>query len=395
MACEDHPTDTWDGACRVQLGKKHTKRFKTVIEAEDHLIEINQQYRRGSFDVRDWQKAAPLSFLFLRKSFIISKEKKSGVKPKQIRHITYVLEVAGKFWDNKNIKDIAEGEIEDFLDFDHRKIRSKKMKTGKVQTIDDGPVGNNTLSKWRSVLHDFWKWVVRREKKKSKLEMPEFPDIKFEMEMKNVVNLDDQAAIIEEVKRITWEKNPRIWLGIWLMSWYPKVRPGEMLNLQEGHINLAENWILFPHPKEKNKPKFIHLLPEHSEIIREVKGMIPATLPDVFFFRHLKTKSGVKAGVKFGPKYFNIWWKKACANLGIEGVSVYPGVKHSTVTALGKIMSPEQIQHDITGHVSNAFKRYFLPDVKRAVVATRQLADMRNTSDRVVIEFSKAKKEAK
>jgi len=104
--------------------------------------------------------------------------------------------------------------------------------------------------------------------------------------------------------------------------------------------------------------------------------MVPSALPDMYFFRHLKTKSGVKAGVKFGPKYFNIWWKKACKNLGISGVSVYPGVKHSTVTALGTIMSPEEIQHDVTGHVSDAFKRYFLPDVNRAVVATRKLSEM-------------------
>ena len=103
-----------------------------------------------------------------------------------------------------------------------------------------------------------------------------------------------------------------------------------MLNLKEGHINLSDKWIVFPLPKEKNKPKFINLLPEHIGVILEVQNMVPAALPDMFFFRHLKTKSGVKAGVEFGPKYFNKWWKKACKNLGIEGVSVYPGVKHST-----------------------------------------------------------------
>jgi hypothetical protein len=45
------------------------------------------------------------------------------------------------------------------------------------------------------VLHDFWVWVVRREKRRSKLEMPEFHEIHFNMEMKTTVSIDDQQAI--------------------------------------------------------------------------------------------------------------------------------------------------------------------------------------------------------
>jgi len=196
---------------------------------------------------------------------------------------------------------------------------------------------------------------------------------------------------MKELKRITLNENPRIWLGVWLMSWYPKVRPGEMLSLREGHINLSDKWIVFPHPKEKNKPKFINLLPEHIEVIQEIQDMTPTALPEMFFFRHLKTKSGVKAGTPFGPKYFNIWWKKACKNLGISGVSVYPGVKHSTVTALGQVLSPERIQHDVTGHVSDAFKRYFLPDKERAVTATRQINKIRKEKSATIIKLRKKK----
>ncbi|MDM8537965.1 site-specific integrase, partial [Desulfobacterales bacterium HSG17] len=359
LQCPKHPDISWAGSCEVRFGRKHHKRFKSVKEAERHLNHIRYQAdnNKGGFDQREWAKSQPLSFLSLREKFVSFKTTQS-ISPKQVRHITRVLELAGKSWDLMQIKEITEGEIDDFFLIDHG-------------------VGNKTLANWKTVLHDFWKWIVRREKRRSKLEMPEFPEIKFELEMKKIVNMEDQQDIIEEVRRISWEANPRIWLGIRLMSWYPKVRPGEMLNLQEGHINCKDNWIVFPQPKEK-KPKFIHLLPEHSKIIQEIQRMIPSALPDMFFFRHLKTKSGVKAGVKFGPKYFNIWWKKACKNLGISGVSVYPGVKHSTVTALGTIMSPEEIQHDVTGHVSDAFKRYFLPDVNRAVVATRKLSEMQD-----------------
>jgi hypothetical protein len=58
-----------------------------------------------------------------------------------------------------------------------------------------------------------------------------------------------------------------------------------MLNVKEGHINLKDGWIVFPQPKER-EPKFIHLLPELSELIEAVKGMTPPALPEVYFFRH-------------------------------------------------------------------------------------------------------------
>ena len=175
------------------------------------------------------------------------------------------------------------------------------------------------------------------------------------------------------------------------MSWYPKVRPGEMRDIQESHINLKDKWIVFPDPKEE-EPKFVNLLPEHVEVIQEIKNMVPPTLPNIYFFRHLKTKSGVKAGVQFGPKYFNLWWKKACKNLGLSGVSVYPGTKHSTVTALGNVLSPEEIQHDVTGHTSDAFKRYYLPNRERATMATRQIGNIRKENPGATITKIKRNK---
>ena len=122
----------------------------------------------------------------------------------------------------------------------------------------DYDISNKTLANWKTVLHDFWKWIVRREKRKSQLEMVDFPEISFEMEMKTLVSIDVQQEIIEEVKRISWDLNPRIWLGIKLLSLYPRIRPGEMLDVKEGHINLKDNWMVFPHPKEKKPKKHLH-----------------------------------------------------------------------------------------------------------------------------------------
>ena len=38
------------------------------------------------------------------------------------------------------------------------------------------------------------------------------------------------------------------------------------------------------------------------------------SIPDMYFFRHQAGRSGIKPGDKFGPKYFKVWWDKACKN---------------------------------------------------------------------------------
>lgn len=386
LSCPNHPEIQWAGPCLVRFGREHTKRFKATAEAERHLTFLRVQTDRGEFDQREWARENPLSFLSLREKFVKVKESQD-IKSDQVYRIKKVLKKAGEFksdyhnqvWDLLQIQQISDAEIDDFLSFDHRNIQRRRMSDGTIQMVDLGPISKKTLAGLRSVLNDFFKWVVRREKKRSKMDMPEIPEISYRMKMRTLVSIEDQQAILNELKRLTWDENPRIWLGIKLLSMYPKVRPGEMRDVKEGHINLSDGWIVFPQPKERD-PKFIHLLSEHVEMINAVKKLAPPALPDVYFFRHLTTGRGRKPGKQFGDQYFNECWKRAAKNLGIESVPVYPGTKHSTTTALGQIMSPEQIKNNVTGHSSDAFYRYFLPDYNDAITATRKLAEMQDAA---------------
>lgn len=356
--CPEHPEMIWAGACEVRFGREHSKRFKSVNAAERHLNHIRVQTDRGEFDQREWAKEQPLSFLTLREKFIEFKKTQS-ITPKQIKHIENVLNQAGETWDFMQIKNIKESEIDDFF----IKIRDRS---------------NKTRSNYKTVLHDFWGWVIRRERRRNQIEMPIFPDIHYKLGWRTIVSMEDQSKIIDEIWNISNVENPRIWLGIKLLSLFPKVRPGEIRNVKEGHINLTDGWIFFPDPKEGDKGKFIHLDTEDCQMIEGIKDMVPPALPGTFFFRHLKSKKGLKAGQQFGPKYFKIWWDKACKKLGIEGVDLYGGTKHSTVTALGQIMTPEQIQRGATGHASDAFKRYMLPDVNEARQVRQAVAQIQN-----------------
>lgn len=97
-----------------------------------------------------------------------------------------------------------------------------------------------------------------------------------------------------------------------------------------------------------------------AEDVDLIKSFPRSIDPDLCFFRHMATKSGVGIGEQFGPKYFKKWWDKACENLGIKGVDLYGGTKHSTATALGEFLTPEQIKRGGTGSATNkAFERYF------------------------------------
>jgi hypothetical protein len=63
-----------------------------------------------------------------------------------------------------------------------------------------------------------------------------------------------------------------------------------------------------------------------------------------------------------GLRYFYKWWIKACATLGIEGVDLYGGTRHSSVRTLRKYRSPEEIKRAAMSETNKAFERYMGKD---------------------------------
>ncbi len=111
--------------------------------------------------------------------------------------------------------------------------------------------------------------------------------------------------------------------------------------------------MFFPHPKEK-KPKWVPLIAEDVELLKQY----PRSFPKLPFFRHAGGISGVKAGQPFGVEYFYKWWIKACTNLGVEGVDLYGGTRHSSATALRALHSPEAVKRATMHTTNKAFERY-------------------------------------
>ena len=113
--------------------------------------------------------------------------------------------------------------------------------------------------------------------------------------------------------------------------------------------------LFFHYATEEKKPKVVPIIHEDIELVKS----LPRGLPELPFFRHLKGISGSKVGEPFGQRYFYKWWKKACKNLGIEGIDLYGGTKHSTAMALRKVATPEEIKRGMMESTNKAFERYF------------------------------------
>jgi integrase len=203
--------------------------------------------------------------------------------------------------------------------------------------------------------------------------MPEIPHIPFELGWRNIIDINTQQKIIAKVWDISHELNPKIWLGIRFLATYISIRPGELINVKEQEIDTKLGAIVIPHPKEK-RPKVAYLMDDDLEIIKS----LPRGMPHLYYFRHPKGVPGVKPGTKFGVHYLWKYWKKACAELGIEKVDLYGGTRHSTATALGEVCTPEEVK-DATGHSSKAFERYFQATASRAKRVTAKIKKISGT----------------
>jgi len=279
----------------------------------------------GIFDPRDYQKNNPLGFANLVEKYLESKRKMKAVKKYHER-----LQKAVNAWGNKNVKEIGYADIEDLL-------LSLNYSSKYIHDI-------------KCCLEGFFRWLYRREEISK---MPRFPQISYTMRYRNIVDKETQWKILEEIYRLTWDCNPRIWIGMLFLSTYINLRPAELISIKEGHIELENKRILIPDPKEGN-PKYVYLIEEDVELLRSM----PRGFPEMYFFRHFKGNGAAKPGQRFGKDYLYKWWKRAAANLGIEGVDLYGGTKHSSAVDLRKRHSPETVRR-LTGHRTNkAFERY-------------------------------------
>jgi integrase len=321
------------------------KRFSDKTEGERFLNMVRYKYDEGTLDAREFKGNRPLGFTTQSTKWLDRRTKEVKAPCDLKRHIV----CAQKFFGQRNIKELMYGDIEEFIDSLPAKMAAK------------------TKHNYLTTVHSFWGWLIKRNEVPI-TQIQSFPEIKFTLAWRNTVTKDVQQDIINEVKRISYDINPKIWIGIKWLSTYIAIRPIEMIGIKEEDFDFQMGAVNVKHNKV-DKPKIVAMLPEDLEMVKT----FPPSMPHMYFFRH-----GIRKGVRkenrgqFGKDYLWKWWTKACKNLGIKGVDMYGGTRHSSAKALRNNNRPDEIKRGTMHDTNAAFERYFQVELEDARKIYRQ-----------------------
>ena len=137
------------------------------------------------------------------------------------------------------------------------------------------------------------------------------------------------------------------------MATYINLRPKELVSIKEKDIDLNNARILISETKT-GVPKYCYLLDDDADLLQSMDK----SFGELYFFRHIEGRGGNAPNTKFGKGYLYKYWKKACANLGVDGVDLYGGCRHSSAVDLRKRHSPEAIKRATMTATNEAFNRY-------------------------------------
>lgn len=331
LFCKEHPQISCVKVFIVRFGRYIQKQFKTYDKAAQFLNGLRFKTGEGTFDIKDYQSDKPYSFLVLSEKYLKRKKSLKSFKEKK-RHI----KVAQDYFYEANVKYISGADIEDYL-FDIPNISEK------------------TRHNYKSSLHDFFKWVQKRQIIHI---VPPFPEIIFELGYRTITDMKTQKEIIEKVRKISAHINPKIWFGIELLATYVNLRPGDLLKIKEKDINIDHGIITIHYPtKSKHKKKTVRLVPDHIEYFEMMKNKFRA-VPELKFFRHHGGIRSVKENAPFGPKYFKKWWDKACVKLSISDLDLYGGTRHTSTTEIARVAGTENAREASAHETNKAFDRY-------------------------------------
>ncbi len=320
--------------------------------------------RRQRFNPDDYRTTKPHSFVVLAPKYLITKAKLANYS-----RIKTIIEAAADHFGLTNIKDIGRGDLEDY-----------------ILGIDG--IKEKTRFNRCSQLHDFWMWCLDREVI-TLAEFPKFPKIEYELGNRKITTWEIQEKVISKAKEISYNINPKIWLAIDMLATYTSLRPDDLRRVSENSLD-NDGWLTILHPtKKKNKFKRIKLVQDHVSEWKGLQAKYPA-LPGAYFFRHTAGISGCTENERFGDKYLYKWWVKACDQVGLEDVPLYPGTKHTTATETAKRWGTETAR-SVSGLTNKAFDRYCQVENSGAFEVVTAIRNAKKKAH--VLQFPKSKKE--
>jgi len=317
-------------------GRELSKSFLTEEQAGNQLIEWYQRERGNSLDPRDWSRDQPLGF---KNQVALYLERKAHKR--SIGHIKRHLSTACQHFRNQNVKTIHYAQIDDYL-----------------LSLNNMGHASKTVANYMGDLCAFLSWVCKRER----IEMPEIPEYTYDLQWRNITDKETQQRVLDELERIAPAK---IHFFVLMLSTYTDIRPIELLHVKEEDINLDLGLITVKYNKVPRQYKRIYLLDEDVDAIRN----IPRGFPAQYFWRHPQEAPVTYRGKMIGVKIMERWWARACVNIGLHGVTLYPGTRHTSVSSL----DPERAKIASGHSTDKAFQRYFIVSAEKKRTISRSL----------------------
>lgn len=343
--CEKHPEQMATGGWYVQVGRDHRKRFsKDFVGAERHLNFIRSQKDHNQYDPRDWQKDQPLSLAELGKKWLRLKEQtRPPLNNTTMRELRISIVRANAFWGPETqIKSISDDDVHAFVGYPHMMMR--KGMTHKL-------ISEKTAFNLFANIKSFFEWACEIAKCPSK----KWPALGYEMNETQHITIEQQANIEDWLLDNCPE--PMIGLAVSILCANPNVRPGELIELKWGHIDIFQDQgILYIHKRKSRRkrgsrkrlpPKIAILSQVHVNMIKGFKWGDP----DDYFFRYTVRRRAIKVGKRFDSKMLNEWFKRASAKFNLD-TCLYAGTKHTTTTGARQYLNREQVMRGGTGHAS-------------------------------------------
>jgi len=336
--------------------------YENAAQALNHL-----RYEKGNrsdrFDPDDYKTARPNSFASLAPKYFDRKSKLAS-----FRKIKSIIERATSHFYSLNMREITGGDLDDYL-----------------YGIPD--ISEKTRHNHCSQLHDFWTWCYERGVIRLD-EFPKFPKIDYELGYRKITNWDIQEKVISKVREM-YAVNPKIGLAVDMLAQYTALRPDDLRRVNESSFDEKTGWLTIHNPtKKKNKFKYIKLHQDHIDEWKAIQKKFPA-LPETPFFRHVTSIRRAKQGILFGPNFLSKVWNRASKEVGLEGVPLYPGTKHTTATETAKMMGSEKALN-ASGLTNKAFERYCQLEKADAIEVVNEIRKAKKKGH--VISINRAKK---
>lgn len=193
----------------------------------------------------------------------------------------------------------------------------------------------NTVTKVLGGFHRLLAFVRENTPKRMGFVMPEFPRRRHVRHTPRVVTLEVQDAILAAIP----EDRRGVFLAMRL-----GVRPGEARAFDVADYDFGSGLLTVAHAMQGQSHEARRAGTKEStvgviEVDADLRGWIEAhvrpreRLESRPLFRHPKARRRKGYTDRWTTSSLSYEWRKACVAVGVVGVSMYPGTKHSSATA--------------------------------------------------------------